>query len=116
MVTQVINQTKNTKLIAVGTIANSFWLRLKGLLGKSSLLENEGLILVGVKSVHTFFMRIPIDVVYVDKDYQVIRIDENMLPNRIGPYLHKSAYIVELSAFGAKHASTEVGDQLKFEI
>ncbi|MBI1881744.1 MAG: DUF192 domain-containing protein [Chloroflexi bacterium] len=112
---RVFNQTRNLPLVTQGRVANTFWLRLRGLLGVASLRDEEGLILVGEKSIHTLFMRFPIDVVYVDKSYKVIRADINMVPYRLGPFVVQSAYVVEMPIGIIANTATEVGDQLKFE-
>ncbi len=98
-----------------GRLADTFWLRLRGLLGSAPLQKGEGLILVGEKSIHTFFMKFPIDLVYVDKNYKVIRTDANMVPYRLGPFVAQSAYVLELPAGTIADTASEVGDQLKFE-
>ena len=112
---QVFNQTRNAPLVNQGRLADSFWLRLRGLLGPASLETGEGLILAGEKSIHTLFMKFPIDVVYVDKEFKVIRADINMIPYRLGPFLSQSAYIVEMPVGTIINTATKVGDQLKFE-
>jgi uncharacterized membrane protein (UPF0127 family) len=112
---RVFNQTRNTLLVSRGCLANTFWLRLRGLLGVAALESGEGLILVGEKSIHTLFMKFPIDVVYVNKDYQVIRTDDNMTPYRLGPFIFQSAYVVEVPIGTIADTATEVGDQLRFE-
>jgi uncharacterized membrane protein (UPF0127 family) len=112
---RVFNQTRNQVLVNRGRLANTFWLRLRGLLGAASLESGEGLILVGEKSIHTLFMKFPIDVVYVDRAYKVIRIDDNMTPYRLGPLIFQSAYVVEMPVGTIVNTATEVGDQLRFE-
>jgi uncharacterized membrane protein (UPF0127 family) len=112
---QVFNQTREVSLIVRGRLANTFWLRLRGLLGAAPLREGEGLILVGEKSIHTFFMGFPIDVVYADKAGRVIRADTRMVPYRLGPFVTRSAYILELPGGAITSTGTQVGDQLRFE-
>jgi len=112
---EVFNQTRNAPLITQGRLANSFWSRLRGLLGAAPLLKGEGLILAGEKSVHTFFMSFPIDVLYVNKEYKVIRADANMVPYRIGPFLAQSEYVLELPVGTIAATATQTGDQLRFE-
>lgn len=111
----VFNQTRNMPLITQARLADTFWLRLRGLLGKTSLKNGEGLILAGEKSIHTLFMKFPIDVVYVDKNYKVIRTDINMVPYRLGPFVAQSAYVLEMKVGTIADTATEVGDQLIFE-
>ncbi len=112
---RVFNQTRDALLVSQGRVADNFWLRLRGLLGVGSLQKEEGLILVGEKSIHTLFMKFPIDVVYVDQGFKVIRIDINMTPYRLGPLVVQSAYVVEMPVGTIVNTATEVGDQLKFE-
>jgi uncharacterized membrane protein (UPF0127 family) len=112
---RVINQTRNVPLVTEANFADTFWLRLRGLLGRSSLGEEEGLILVGEKSIHTLFMKFPIDIAYIDKGHKIIRIDENMVPYRLGPFVTQSAYVLEMSIGTIAKTATEVGDQLSFE-
>ncbi|MCG3208744.1 MAG: hypothetical protein FOGNACKC_02356 [Anaerolineae bacterium] len=113
---RVLNQTRHIALISRGRLANTFWTRLRGLLGTDALQHGEGLILAGEKSIHTLFMRFPIDVVYVDKDYSVIRTTPNMVPYRLGPFVARSAYVLEMPVGVITQTSTQVGDQLKFEV
>jgi uncharacterized membrane protein (UPF0127 family) len=112
---RVFNQTRYASLVRQGRVADNFWLRLRGLLGVAALQPEEGLILVGEKSIHTFFMKFSIDVIYVDKHLKVIRTDINMVPYRLGPLVLQSAYVVEMPVGMIVNTATEVGDQLKFE-
>lgn len=110
----VFNETRQTTLIEKARVADTFWLRLRGLLGSAPLQKGEGLILVGEKSIHTLFMGFPIDVLYVDKNLKVIRADENMVAYRLGPFIRQSAYVLEMPISTIAATQTGVGDQLKF--
>jgi len=112
---RVINQTRGVPLITRGRLADTFWSRLRGLLGAPPLQEGEGLVLVGEKSIHTLFMGFAIDVVYADKNHTVIRTDPNMVPYRLGSFVAKSAYVLEMPVGTIATTETTVGDQLKFE-
>ncbi len=112
---RVYNQTRNLPLITQGRLADTFWLRLRGLLGAAPLQKEEGLILVGEKSIHTLFMKFPIDVVYVNKNYQVIRTATNMVPYRLGPFVAQSAYVLEMPVGVIANTATRAGDQLIFK-
>ena len=108
------NQTKDVILVEHGKVANTFFTRLKGLLGSPPLETGEGLLLTKEKSVHTFFMGFPIDVIYINQALEVIKIDPNLRPFKIGSYVSKSAYILEIAAGVAETTNTIVGDQLVF--
>ncbi len=112
---RVFNQTRGLPLITQGRVADTFWLRLRGLLGAKPLQEQQGLILVGEKSIHTLFMSFPIDVVYVDKHHQVIRADANMVPYRLGPFVAQAAYVLEMPVGTIAATATQAGDRLNFE-
>jgi len=64
-------------------IADTPLTRMKGLLGRRDLASGEGLLLRPAASVHTAFMRFPIDVAFVDRDMRVIKISENVAPWRV---------------------------------
>ncbi|MDM8520544.1 DUF192 domain-containing protein [Anaerolineales bacterium HSG6] len=112
---RIINQTRNTTLITNARVANTFWLRLRGLLGSTPLKTGEGLVLVGVKSIHTLFMTFSIDIVYVDKNYSVIELAEDMVPYRLGSYVSQCAYVLEMPVGTIADTVTTIGDQLQFE-
>lgn len=60
-----------------------------------------------------FFMRFPIDVLYVDKDNVVVRIQHVLKPWRLGPiYTRGARYVVELPAGTLAEAGVQLGDKL----
>ena len=63
-------------------VADSPVSRMKGLLGRSELRPGEGLLLRPASSIHTFFMRFPIDAVFLDKGLRVLRISDELRPWR----------------------------------
>ena len=109
---QVHNLTQGQSMITRGELAETFWQRFRGLMGRSALREGEGLVLKGDKSIHSFFMKFPIDVVYADREGRVVRLDPAMSPNRFGPIVFKAVYILELPVGVIQTTRTSVGDQL----
>lgn len=85
-------------------LANSFFSRFKGLMGKKSLQSGEGLLLVHCSSVHCFFMKTTIDVVYLSKKMTVLGV-ETLAPWRIGRHIKGTAHVLELGA-GTAFVST----------
>ena len=71
---KILNLTRNAILAEKAIIADSFFRRLQGLLGQDSLASGAGLILKPCDSIHTFFMRFPIDAAFVDKNNRVTRL------------------------------------------
>jgi uncharacterized protein len=86
--------------------------RMRGLLGRSGLAPGEGLLLRPAPSIHTFFMRFPIDVVFLDWDLKVLAVTENVRPFRIAS--HRAARtVLELPAGEVARLRIEVGQQLQ---
>ncbi len=92
-------------------VADSAWRRLKGLLGKRSLASGEGLVLRPAWSIHTAFMRFPIDVVFVDAELAVIRIDHELPPFRTAT-CRGAREVVELAAGECKRNGVAPGDRI----
>jgi hypothetical protein len=63
--------------------ASSAWERLRGLLGRAPLKADEALLIEPCSSVHTFGMRYPIDLAYLDRDGRVLRIVPRVRPLRL---------------------------------
>ena len=61
--------------------ANWFWPRFKGLMGKTNI--NYGMIFPKCNSIHTFFMREPIDIVAINNQNEIIMIARNLDKNKI---------------------------------
>ncbi len=57
--------------------------RMRGLLGRPPLAEGEGLLIVPCPSVHTLFMAYPIDLVFLDRDWRVLRLIDSLPPWRM---------------------------------
>jgi uncharacterized protein len=93
-------------------IADSYFKRLRGLLGKNQLQPGEGLLLTKVSSVHCFFMKFPIDVVYLNADMMVTGI-ETIPPWKIGKLIRGTSHTLELEE-GKAQALIKKGDILHF--
>lgn len=61
-------------------VADNFLARFLGLMGKKSLPEGQGLLLSPCSSIHMMFMHFPIDAVFLDNDYQIIKIVPHLRP------------------------------------
>lgn len=76
--------------------ARSFKDRFWGLMGKQSMADEEGIFFPHVSRVHTSFMKFPIDVVYFDKDYELL-FKETLFPWQIGSKLKRAEHVLELN-------------------
>lgn len=115
-VLRVINRTRNTVAVETGRIAASPWARLVGLVGVKSLAPGYGLLLRHEQAIHTFGMRIPIDVLYLDCRGRVLRADRAMPPNRVGPLVRGVQDVLELPVGTLERTRTEIGDELELLI
>ncbi|CCO07021.1 DUF192 domain-containing protein [Desulforamulus hydrothermalis] len=109
---QLVNCTKNTIIAQQVNLADTFWLRLKGLLGRKHLPAGQALVLYPCSAVHTFFMQFAIDLVFLDKQGTVVRLQENMVPWRLSPYVPRAVVAVELPLGSIKAGCIEHGDTL----
>ncbi|MBC8015700.1 MAG: DUF192 domain-containing protein [Sporomusaceae bacterium] len=108
------NITKGTVVADHMRPAATFWQRLKGLLGTSSLPIGHGLVIKPCSSVHTFGMNYPIDVLFVDRHHRIIKVVENLLPGKVS-MASGSQYVVELPAGTARLAACSAGDILELQ-
>ena len=107
------NKTKNTVIAREIIAADNFKSRLAGLLGKSGLGEEEGLLITPCAQVHTFFMRFPIDALFLDRGFRVLRAVENMKPWKVSPWVMGAHFVLELKA-GKLSGAVEKGDIVEF--
>src|SRR5687767_6686802 len=88
--------------------------RMRGLLGRSNLPQGEGILLRPAGSIHTFFMRFPIDVVFLNEEGLVVEVVPRLQPWRAAGVKGASA-VLELSAGEAESRGIEVGSTLQFD-
>jgi uncharacterized protein len=88
--------------------------RMRGLLGRADLPAGEGILLRPASSVHTFFMRFPIDVVFLDRDGVVLGVEPDVAPWRLAGRRGAKA-VVELAAGESARRGIAVGDRLALQ-
>ena len=85
--------------------------RMRGLLGRRDLPRGEGILLRPAASIHTFFMRFPIDAVFLDRDDVVVGIERQVHPWRVAARKGARA-VLELPAGESERRGLAVGDAL----
>ena len=108
----LVNATKKTVLSDHCHFANTVLKRMVGLLNRRKLAAGEGLLLDRCYGVHTFGMRFPIDVLFLDKDLHVIRAVKALPPYRTC-IVRKAVYVLELPVGAVDLTRTEEGDQIQ---
>ena len=113
MMTMRLYSKKTTKtLVPKLEVATSLWERTKGLLGRSELPADSGLWIHRCNSIHTFFMKFPIDLVFVDRKMVVKKTMHKVKPNRfVFPVLWATS-VIELSPGFLENNPIAVGEQL----
>jgi uncharacterized membrane protein (UPF0127 family) len=112
----VRNLTRGTVVVSNGGVADNYWTRFKGLMGVRALDEGSGLLLKNETAIHTFGMRIPIDVIYLDERSKALRLTPAMPPSRLGPLVRGTRNVLELPAGTLARTKTQQGDQLEIII
>src|SRR5918995_6042784 len=87
---RVRNLSREADLASRASLADSFWRRLRGLLGRDGLRAGEGLVIVPCTSVHMLGMRFPLDVLHLDRSGTVLRALPNLKPGQLGPLVWRS--------------------------
>jgi uncharacterized membrane protein (UPF0127 family) len=93
-------------------VADTFWTRLRGLIGRKGLAESEGLLIRPSGSVHTFFMRFPIDVVFLDRTDAVVKVVPALRPRRLAA-ARRARRVLELSGGVCARRGLTVGERLQ---
>jgi uncharacterized membrane protein (UPF0127 family) len=111
---RVTNQTRGRPLADRADIADTSAKRRTGLLKHTGLAPGEGLWIVPSEGVHTFGMKFPIDVVFLDRKRRVLKTRPNMTRGRIALSLRAHS-VLELPAGTLEQTGTQPGDQLELE-
>jgi uncharacterized protein len=114
MTIRVRNETRNTTVATAADVADTAAKRRTGLLKRDTLHPGEGLWITPCESVHTFFMKFAIDLVYLDRKKRVRKVRHAVPPWRISGCLAAHS-VLELPAGAAASSGTQPGDQLVFD-
>jgi uncharacterized membrane protein (UPF0127 family) len=93
-------------------IAESLFARMRGLLGRSELPAGHGMLINPAPSVMTYFMRFPIDVVFLDREWTVVKVVHRLAPWRVAGARHAVAAL-ELPSGAAAACGLQLGDVLE---
>ncbi len=111
----IYNKTRETFVATEVTVANSYFPRLFGLLGKTKRWAQLGkaLWIIPSSGVHTIGMLFPIDLIYLDKDKQVVHVEEYVRPFRISKVSLKTKSVIELPPYTIYRTGTQIGDTIE---
>ena len=108
----IVNKSKGKPICNKAELANNYFSRLMGLMFRKSLGNDECLAFYNAPSIHTCFMRFPLDLVFIDKDKKVIKICEGIKPWRF--VISRGSYLtLEFSPNKISTENIELGDILE---
>jgi uncharacterized protein len=108
---RVVNVSTGEILAEQALVAETLFSRFMGLQGKRALPKGGGLILMPTNAIHTLFMMMPIDAVFVSQAGKVLHVGRRLHPWRLGPVVPRALYCVELPA--EKAAATSIGHTIE---
>ncbi len=95
-------------------VADTFFRRLKGLLGRRELPVGRGMLLKPANSIHTIGMKFAIDVLFLDRNGIILKIIDNMPSGRISPLIAGAKCVIETAGGELALKAPAVGDKLVF--
>jgi uncharacterized membrane protein (UPF0127 family) len=107
----IVNLTRGSVVCERGLIADQPVQRMRGLMGRRSLPAGDGLLLSPAPSIHTGFMRFPIDVVFLDRELRVLKLVEQLKPWRAAG-ARGARSVLELAPGEVARRDVAVGDFL----
>lgn len=105
-----VDLTQSVVLSSHVEIADTFFTRMRGLLGREALLPGEALVITRCNSIHMFGMKFSIDAIFLDNRGKVIGLVRNIQPNRFSPVFWPASRALELPAGTIDRAGTAVGN------
>jgi uncharacterized membrane protein (UPF0127 family) len=113
-----LNRTRNACLATHVRLAATHWSRFCGLMATAAthFPVGEGLWIVPCRGVHTFAMRFPIDVLYLDGAKIVVHIEEDLKPWRVAPLRLRAASVLELPGHTLHSTRTALGDEIEIAV
>lgn len=110
------NVTRGRVLGTWISVADRWWQRLRGLLGRSPLSAGAGLLLQPCRAVHMFGMRYAVDVAFLDRRGSVVAVYHRLAPGQRSRWHKGAAYALELPAGTLAMTGTREGDRLAWDL
>lgn len=116
---QLTNKTRGRAIADRVERADSFWRRFRGLMLRRKFSAGNAMLFKfshpGRYSIHMFFVRFPIDLLYLDSKFTVVELRSGLKPWRIYRPKTKASHLVELPRGTISRTRTKVGDKLRLE-
>lgn len=109
---RLFNESQGSMIAERLCLADTFWKRLRGLLGTREFPLGNALLIQPCKGVHMFGMRYPLDLLFVDERDVVVETVESLAPGRMKS-CRRAAYVVELPCGAVESLKIRIGDRLR---
>lgn len=108
---------KNSQIITDNAQrADNFFTRFRGLMFVKEIEDNYALHITPCNQIHMLNMRFALDVIYLDQNGRVVRVDENVQPGRICKTVKQSKSVIEMKASAAAKLGINQGDVLEMTV
>ncbi len=111
---RIVNETRGIELAFAAEVADTAARRSKGLLGRDGLQPGGALWIVPCEAVHTFWMRFPLDLVYLNKSHRIVKVRRNVGPWRISACLRAHS-VIEFASGSVHDENACPGDLLSIQ-
>ena len=112
----LVRNTTTGRVLAWRVRRADNWIeRTVGFLPRSSIAPEEGLWFEGCGAIHTLGMRTPLDVVFLDREHRVVRVESNVTPHKLHVSAPKAKTVVEFGPGFSSANPLSIGDQLALE-
>ncbi len=109
---KIFNLTQNNIIAEDAGVADTFLSRMVGLLDRKHLSKEEALVITRCNSIHMFFMKFPIDAVFLNKTNKVVGLTEDIKPFQLSKIFFQASYVIELSSGTISEKNISLGDDV----
>jgi uncharacterized protein len=111
---RVVNESRQKVLGGRIRVAHTLGSRMRGFILSTPPAAGEGLFLAPCRGVHTYWMRFPLDVLFLDEHGGVIAAHAGLAPGRRTPIYRTARFALELPEGAIQSTDTAVGDRLSW--
>ncbi|GAA0591086.1 DUF192 domain-containing protein [Virgibacillus siamensis] len=111
---KLVNKNTGDVIATNVQTAYSFWRRFRGLMLKENMPEGSALHIAPCPSIHTFFMKFSIDILYLNKENEIVGVEKELAPGKIGKRFAGGYSVIEFPTGGICDLAVHIGDTLDF--
>lgn len=111
---KIVNRTQGTLLGSRVVLADTWWQRFRGFLGRREPSTGDGILLAPCTAIHTFGMGFALDVVFLSEEGRVLDVRRGLRPWRTARGKRGTRYVLEIPPGTIDATGTRVGDELSW--